>query len=81
MIFGKDNSGGTTIIGELFVSSVYDVPCMHVRVFDIQEGMLACSYVCTYSVLLGIRLTEVCQQSGINGLENNIQCVICESYS
>ena len=43
------------------MSSVYDVPCMHVRVFDIRDGMLAGSYVCTYGVLLGIRLTERCQ--------------------
>ena len=47
-----------TDIGEVFVSSVYDVPCMYVRVFDIRDGMLAGSYVCTYGVLLGIRLTE-----------------------
>ena len=29
------NGGGD--IGEVFVSSVYDVPCMYVRVFDIQD--------------------------------------------
>ena len=46
------------------MSSVYDVPCMYVRVFDIRDGMLASSYVCTYGVLLGIRLTEGCQSVG-----------------
>ena len=51
-------------IGEVFVSSVYDVPCMYVRVFDIRDSMLAGSYVCTYGVLLGIRLTEGCQSVG-----------------
>ena len=48
-------------IGEVFVSSVYDVPCMYVRMFVIRNGMLAGSNVCTYGVLLGIRLTEGCQ--------------------
>ena len=51
-------------IGEVFVSSVYDVPCMYVRVFKIRDGMLAGSYVCTYGVSLGIRLTEGCQSVG-----------------
>ena len=46
------------------MSSVYDVPCMYVHVFDIRDGMLASSYVCTYGVLLGIRLTEGCQLVG-----------------
>ena len=46
------------------MSSVYDVPCMYVRVFDIRDGMLAGLYVCTYGVLLGIRLTEGCQSVG-----------------
>ena len=46
------------------MSSVYVVPCMYVRVFDIRDGMLAGSYVCTYGVLLGIRLTEGCQSVG-----------------
>ena len=46
------------------MSSVYDVPCMYVRVFDIRDGMLAGSYVCTYGVLLRIRLTEGCQSVG-----------------
>ena len=61
-------------IGEVFVSSVYDVSCMYVRMFVIRDGMLAGSYVCTYGVILGIRLTELrdVSQSGINGLENNI---------
>ena len=39
-------------IGEVFVSSVYDVPCMYVRMFVIRDGMLADSYVCTYGALL-----------------------------
>ena len=51
-------------IGEVFVSSVYDVPCMYVRMFVIQDSMLAGSYVCTYGALLGIRLTEGCQSVG-----------------
>ena len=46
------------------MSSVYDVPCMYVRVFDIRDGMLAGSYDCAYGVLLGIRLTEGCQSVG-----------------
>ena len=46
------------------MSSVYDVPFMYVRVFDIREGMLAGPYVCTYVVLLGIRLTEGFQSVG-----------------
>ena len=46
------------------MSFVYDVLCMYVRVFDIRDGILAGSYVCTYGVLLGIRLTEGCQSVG-----------------
>ena len=46
------------------MSSVYDVPCMYVRIFVIRDGMLAGSYVCTYGALLGIRLTEGCQSVG-----------------
>ena len=40
-----------TFIGEVCVSSVYDVPCMYVRMFVIQDGMiswLACMYIWCY---------------------------------
>ena len=43
---------------------------MYVRVLDIRDGMLAGSYVC-----------KDVSQSGINGLENNILCVIDARYS
>ena len=46
------------------MSSVYGVPCMYVRMFVIQDGMLAGSYVFAYGALLGIRLTEGCQSVG-----------------
>ena len=46
------------------MSSIYNVPCMYVRMFVIQDGMLAGSYVCTYGALLEIRLTEGCQSVG-----------------
>ena len=58
-------------IGEVFMSSVYDVPCMYVRMFVIRDGMLASSYVCTYGALLGIRLTEGCQSVGNKRLASN----------
>ena len=46
------------------MSSLYDVPCMYVRMFVIQDSMLAGSYVFTYGALLGICLTEGCQSVG-----------------
>ena len=41
-----------SIIGEVFVSSVYNVPCM------------LCPQVCTYGAILRIRLTEEYQEVG-----------------
>ena len=62
-------------IGEVFVSSVYNVPCMY--------GMSVClsyetackfgSYVCTYSVILGIRWTEEYQPVGNKQAEEQQQ--------
>ena len=63
------------------MSSVYDVPCMYVRVFDIRDGMLAGSYVCTYGVLLGIRLTEGCQSvENKRSREQQLMCVLEELF-
>ena len=59
------------------MSSVYDVPCMYVRIFVIRDGMLAGSYVCTYGALLGIRLTEGCQSVGNKrASEQHLMCIL-----
>ena len=63
------------------MSSVYDVPCMYVHVFDIRDGMLASSYVCTYGVLLGIRLTDGCQSVGNKwASEQHLMCDLAELF-
>ena len=44
------------IIGEVFVSSAFNVPCMYVLSYE--TACRAGSYVCTYGAILRIRLTE-----------------------
>ena len=59
------------------MSSVYDVPCMYVRMFVLRDGMLAGSCVCTYGALLGICLTEGCQAVGNKrASEQQLMCVL-----
>ena len=68
-------------IGEVFVSSVYDVPCMYVRMFVIRYGMLAGSYICTYGAILGIRLTEGCQSVGNKrASEQHLMCILVRLF-
>ena len=63
------------------MSSVYDVPCMYVRMFIIRDGMLAGLYVCTYGVLLGIRPTEGCQSVGNKRAnEQHLMCDLAELF-
>ena len=63
------------------MSSVYDVLCMYVHVFDIRDGMLAGSYVCTYGVILGIRLTEGYQSVGNKrAREQHLMCDRCKLF-
>ena len=64
------------VIGEVFVSSVYDVPCMYVRMFVIRDGMQAGSYVCTRGVILGIRRTEEYQSVGNKQAEEQQQMFV-----
>ena len=49
------------------MSSVYDVPCMYVRIVIIQDGMHVSWLVCmygTYGAILRIRRTEEYQSVG-----------------
>ena len=49
--------------------------------YDIRDGMLAGSYVCTYGVLLGIRLTEGCQSvENKRSREQQLMCVLEELF-
>ena len=68
-------------IGEVFVSSVYDVPCMYVRMFVIRDGMLAGLYVCTYGAIFGIRLTEGCQSvRNKRASEKHLMCELVKLF-
>ena len=54
--------------------------CMSVC-YDIRDGMLAGSYVCTYGVLLGIRLTEGYQSvENKRSREQQVMCVLEELF-
>ena len=46
------------LIGEVFVSSIYNVPCMYVRMFVNETAWRTDSYVCTYGAILRIRLAK-----------------------
>ena len=68
-------------IGEVFVSSIYNVACMYVRMFVIRDGVLAGSYVCTYGAILGIRLTEGCLSVGNKrAREQQLMCVLVRLF-
>ena len=54
--------------------------CMSVC-YDIRDGMQAGSYVCTYGVLLGIRLTEEYQAvENKRSREQQLMCVLEELF-
>ena len=54
--------------------------CMSVC-YDIRDGMLTGSYVCTYGVLLGIRLTEGYQSvENKRSREQQLMCDLVELF-